>query len=321
MTTASPWHAGEAALQARAGVRERLEQIGPRVIRSHMPDEHRELFESLPMLVVGSLDADGRPWASLLVGWPGFIASPDARTLKVTAAPACGDPLCENLQPNAPLALLGIELATRRRNRANGTIAAVVDGGFELRVEQSFGNCPQYIQARRPSFVADPRRPAAAEREPRTEGRVLSPRAAALVTRADTFFIATTGAEARGGDARQGCDVSHRGGNPGFVRVECEAGSSVLYWPDFRGNTFFNTLGNLAANPRAGLLFMDFDSGAVLLTTGTASVIWDEPLVAAFAGAERMLRFAPETGLWLHSGAALRWSAPERARQLAATGP
>jgi len=319
--SSSVWHAGEAALQARVGMRERLEQIGPRVIRNHMPDEHRELFAQLPMLVVGSLDAGGRPWASLLVGRPGFIASPDARTLEVTAAPAVGDPLRENLQANAPLALLGIELATRRRNRANGTVAALRDGSFELRVEQSFGNCPQYIQARQPSFVTDPGRPAAAPREPRTEGRVLSPRAVGLVTLADTFFIATAGADARGGDARQGCDVSHRGGNPGFVRVEREAGRSVLYWPDFRGNTFFNTLGNLAANPRAGLLFIDFNSGAVLLTTGTASVIWDGPLVAAFAGAERMLRFAPETGLWLDAGAALRWSAPERARQLAATGP
>jgi predicted pyridoxine 5'-phosphate oxidase superfamily flavin-nucleotide-binding protein len=331
-------------------MRERLEQIGPRAIRSYMPDEHRELFGRLPMLVVGSLDADRRPWASVLIERPGFIASPDERTLRVSAAPALGDPLRANLQVNAPIALLGIELATRRRNRANGTVTAVRDRGFDVHVQQSFGNCPQYIQARSPSFVADPRSgeplspTAAASRREGSEGRVLSARAAALVARADTFFIATA-ANAPAGDARHGCDVSHRGGNPGFVRVEREPHSdadgrdadgsgahgamargndgarSVLYWPDFRGNFFFNTLGNLAVNSRAGLLFMDFESGAALLLTGMAEVIWDGPLVTSFAGAERMLRFAPEAGVWVQASAALRWSAPERARQLAATGP
>jgi len=264
----------------------------------------------------------------------------------VSAAPAHGDPLRANLALGAPLGLLGIELATRRRNRANGTVTALrADGGFDMRVEQSFGNCAQYIQARRPTFVADsgagsaagdasarsdasaagagararcePRAPD----EARTEGRVLSPRAAELVSRADTFFIATAAANARGGAARHGCDVSHRGGNPGFVRVEREEGGSVLYWPDFRGNYFFNTLGNLVVNPCAGLLFMDFDSGAALLLTGRAEVIWDGPRVDAVAGAERMLRFATDAGVWVDAAAALRWSAPERARQLAGTGP
>jgi hypothetical protein len=326
--SASPFHSGESAVHARVGVRERLEQIGPRVLRSYMPDEHRELFEKLPMLVVGSLDAQRRAWASLLVARPGFIASPDARTLEVSAAPAPGDPLLANLAFGAPLGLLGIELATRRRNRANGTVTALrADGGFDMRVEQSFGNCAQYIQARKPTFVADSgaasasaaearaRREPGATDEARTEGRILSPRAVELVSRADTFFIATAAANARGGDAREGCDVSHRGGNPGFVRVEREEGGSVLYWPDFRGNYFFNTLGNLVVNPRAGLLFMDFDSGAALLLTGRADVIWDGQLVAA--GAERTLRFATEAGVWVDSGSALRWSAPERARQLA----
>jgi predicted pyridoxine 5'-phosphate oxidase superfamily flavin-nucleotide-binding protein len=316
----SPFHAGEAEMQARAGVRERLEQLGPRVIRDFMPHQHRELFGKLPILIVGSLDAGGRPWASLLVGQPGFIASPDERTLRVSAAPARGDPVRANLHPNGPIGLLGIELATRRRNRANGTVTASNHNGFEVHIEQSFGNCAQYIQARTPEFVADPLEANASD-EPRTEGRELSARAVALDERADTFFIATAAANARGGDAVHGCDVSHRGGNPGFVRVERAPGASLLYWPDFRGNFFFNTLGNLASSPRAGLLFLDFDAGDVLMLTGAANVIWDGPLVASFVGAERMIKFVPEEGLWVRAAAALRWSAPEFARQLAATGP
>ena len=314
----SPFHAGEAAVQTRVGVRERMEQVGRRAIRSYMPDEHRQLFEQLPMLVVGSLDAVGRPWASVVVARPGFIESPDARTLRVRSAPAPGDPLLANLVPDAPIALLGIELETRRRNRANGRAAAVDAGGFEVRVEQSFGNCPQYINARKPMLVADERR---VRRERAAEGSRLSPRAAALVVRADTFFIATASTNAWSGGAGDGCDVSHRGGNPGFVRVAREKGASALYWPDFRGNFMYNTLGNLESNPRAGLLFMDFDSGEALQLTGRAEVIWDGALVETFAGAERMLRFVPEAGVWVANGVALRWSAREPARQLSATGP
>ena len=305
-------------MQARVGVRERIEQIGRRAIRSYMPDEHRELFAKLPMLVIGSLDADDRPWASVVVAQPGFIESPDARTLRVRSAPAAGDPLAANLAPGAPIALLGIDLATRRRNRANGRVAAVDGGGFDVRVEQSFGNCPQYINARRPIIAADRGR---VSHDLQPEGAALSPRAAELVAHSDTFFIATAGVNARTGNARDGCDVSHRGGNPGFVRVAAEEGASVLYWPDFRGNFMFNTLGNLDVNPRAGLLFMDFDSGEALQLTGKAEVIWDAALAVPFAGAERMLRFVPGTGVWLRGGVALRWSAREPARQLAATGP
>ena len=132
--------------------------------------------------------------------------------------------------------------------------------------------------------------------------------------RADTFFVATAASDARGGDARHGCDVSHRGGPPGFVRVEREGGASVLRWPEYRGNFMFNTLGNLASNPRAGLLFMDFESGEALLLSGTTTVVCDSPLVKSF-GAERALRFGPEVGVWVPAAAALRWSAPVPPRQ------
>lgn len=150
---ASPFHAGEQALQTRTGVRERAERAGRRMIRDFMPDEHRALFEALPYVVIGSLDARNRPWASLLAGRPGFMRTPDARTLAIGARPPAGDPLAAHLAPGAPLGVLGIELATRRRNRANGTVIAAERAGFAVSVRQSFGNCPQYIQARAPEFV------------------------------------------------------------------------------------------------------------------------------------------------------------------------
>ncbi|HEX6956839.1 MAG TPA: pyridoxamine 5'-phosphate oxidase family protein [Ferrovibrio sp.] len=313
------FHAGEQAMQLLAGVRERMAEVGQRVIRDFMPDQHRELFEKLPYLLAGSRDTYGRPWASLLVGRPGFVRTPDAQTMRIAARPAPNDPLTESLRPGAALGLLGIELHTRRRNRMNGRITAVEDGAFTLHVDQSFGNCPQYIQARRPRFVDLPE--TFAQAHPwQEQGPLLSADAAALAAQADTFFIATASAEPDHGGRSDGVDISHRGGRPGFVRITEEAGRSVLAVPDYAGNLYFNTLGNIAINPKAGLLFIDFDSGNLLALTGAASVILDDPLIAAFQGAQRLLRFEPEAGYLLRGAVPLRWTEPDYAPQLARTG-
>jgi predicted pyridoxine 5'-phosphate oxidase superfamily flavin-nucleotide-binding protein len=315
----SPFHAGERAMQARAGVAERLAELGDRVLRPFMPDQHRDFFAELPWLILGGLDAEGRPWASPLVGAPGFLGSPDPVTLRVQAQPGYGDPLRGRLGAGTAVGLLGIQPQTRRRNRMNGRILLADQAGFTVRVGQSFGNCPQYIQARRPRFVGDPEE-IALPRPVEVEGSVLSPAAAALVARTDTFFIATATADPRGGDAGDGVDVSHRGGRPGFVRVGEEEGATVLTAPDFRGNFFFNTLGNIAVNPRAGLLVVDFDTGDLLQLTGRAEVLWDGSELEAFAGAERLLRFRVEEGRRFPAGLPLRWTAPDYAPQLIRTG-
>lgn len=314
----SPFHPGELAVQTRLGVREQIDAIGRRVIRDHMPDQHREFFATLPTLLVGSLDARRRPWASLLVGRPGFIHTPDARTLAVAAPPGFGDPLRDHLVPGAALGLLGIEPHTRRRNRVNGTLTTVRDGGFTLRVDQSFGNCPKYIQAREPRWVAEPAT-FGDERPVHREGPTLGEAACELIVRADTFFIASAAASTAGGRAG-GVDVSHRGGRRGFVRVRAEHGRSVLTVPDFTGNFLFNTLGNVAANPVAGLLFADPDRGDLLQLTGSAAVVWEGPEVAVFAGAERLLRVTVEEGRWMPQAVPLRWTAPRLSPQLANTG-
>ena len=309
----APFHAGEVAMQERAGVRERLLEIGPRAIREHMPQQHREFFRRLPTLLVGSLDAQQRPWASILVGQPGFISDPDERRLRVAAMPGCGDPLREHLCVGAALGMLGIEPQTRRRNRVNGHVIEMRPDGFELRVDQSFGNCPQYIQAREPQWLmndagasANPLRPS------QREGALLGAAAQALVRRCDTLFIASA--------AAGGVDVSHRGGKPGFVRVDDRPAGSVLTVPDFRGNFFFNTLGNIAAHPHAGLLFVDYASGDVLQLSGAAEIVWDGAELRSFAGAQRLVRIRVECGVWLPQALPLRWSAPEPAPQLASTG-
>lgn len=300
---ASPFHAGERAAQARAGAAEQGERLA-RGIRDFMPDQHRELFTKLPFVLLGSLDEQGRPWASLLTGDAGFVSSPSPRALVVAARPLPGDALRAGLRPGAALGLLGIELPTRRRNRANGKLLRVSEDGFELLVEQSFGNCPKYIQARSGAFT-----PAALVAWPEPEHQVLSARAERVLARCDTSFIATRSAEPERGGA-EGVDVSHRGGPAGFIRVRRVAGASVLTLPDYRGNFMFNTFGNLEQDPRAGLLALGFETGELLSLTGTARVLWEGAELAASAGAERLLELRVESGL-LWRDVARGFSAPE----------
>lgn len=311
----SPFHRGEWTVQSRVGVRERVERMGRRMIRGFMPEQHRELFSGLPFLVVGSVDSQGQPWASIVAGPPGFISSPDAETLRISAEPFTGDPLAAHLAAGAPVGLLGIELSSRRRNRANGSVTRISGGGFSVRIEQSFGNCPQYIQARNPRFVTPG---AGAGSKVTPEGPLLSGSALDLIAHADTFFIASAAPAERAHTSVAGVDVSHRGGPPGFVQARDEASATVLTFPDYRGNFMFNTLGNLELEPRAGLLFVDFERGGLLSLAGEARVVWEGPELSAFAGAQRLVRYRVSQGVWMPDALALRWSRPEPAEELAA---
>jgi uncharacterized protein len=312
----APFHAGECAVQERAGAEALAARIGRNMVRDFMPDQHRAFFGALPYLMVASLDAEGLPWPSVLAGPPGFATSPDPHHLEIAARPAAGDRLRDNLRLGAPIGLLGIELHTRRRNRMNGTVVAMNDSRFVVRVRQSFGNCPQYIQARAPA----PAERRQASSKPEREGALLSERAAELVTRADTCFIASASSAPSGDGRAEGVDISHRGGKPGFVRVALGDGATVLTLPDFRGNFLFNTLGNIVANPRAGLMVIDFASGDVVSLTGRGEVVFDGPELTAFAGAERLLRLHVREGVLLPGALPFRWSGPAFAPQLARTG-
>ena len=289
---ADPFHHGEHEAQLRADV-----QVHGAPIRDWMPDQHRLFFAQLPILFAAVADEAGWPMATALAGPPGFVSSSDGRTLHIAALPSWDDPAGAGLRAGAPAGLLGIDLGTRRRNRANGTVLAMDGHGFTVGVRQSFGNCPQYIQAREVEGKEAPDRAGAAEH---LDGLDLQARA--LIAGTDTFFVASSSGT-DGGDAG-GLDMAHRGGRPGFVRVD----GDVLTIPDFRGNRYFNTLGNLMLDPRAGLLFVDFASGGLLHLQGRAELDWDGGAASGFAGAERLWRVQVTAG-WRRPGAlAMRWA-------------
>lgn len=259
---ADVFHEGKLALQCQAGVAEHVASYAPHMIRDFMPDQHREFFESLPLLFLGHADQEGQLWASVLAGPVGFVQSPSSRELQIQTTPLDGDPLqlalaqFNNTEHALDVGILGLQMETRRRNRMNGKIRSVSQSAFSIEVGQSFGNCPQYIQTR--TLL-----PKATSKQSGSVNKftLLSDDRRGFIARADTFFVASSVAPtADNTRPANGVDVSHRGGKPGFVHID---GTRRLLIPDYMGNNMFNTLGNISVNPNVGLLFVDFDSGDI----------------------------------------------------------
>ena len=286
------YHPGELAVQARAGQRDMADRVG-KSVGSVIPPAVQAFLRSQPMAITSTRDADGQLWASLLTGVPGFMQAVDPHTVRIDARATLGDPLAGNLTAGSQIGMLVIDFATRRRMRLNGSVEVQPDGALHIHARQVYANCPKYIQARKWEHrdVESSTAPAI-----RRES-VLTVQQQRWIRKADTFFIAS-------GHPEGGLDASHRGGNSEFVHVLNER---LLVWPDYSGNMMFQTLGNIATDPRAGLLFIDFESGSTLQLTGRARIIWDAHRVAEFAGAERIIEFDIDEVMERTAAIPLRW--------------
>lgn len=298
----SPFHVDELAAQSLA------HQSSPGAgIRAFMPDQHRSFFALLPYLFVATADAGGWPVASVLHGLPGFVQSPDPTTLRIDALAAADDPVAAGLRTEREIGLLGIDLSTRRRNRANGKVTTLDERGLTVSVAQSFGNCAKYIQTRQATTRF--RDPAPVER---LVG--LDDAARRLIANADTLFVASRSRATI--ERAGGLDISHRGGRPGFIDVR----DDTLVVPDFVGNRFFNTLGNFLGDPRAGLLYVDFATGELLQLQGTVTIDWTDRAAARIAGAQRSWRVGVERGWRRRQAFPFDWSFGDYAPTTLATG-
>lgn len=311
------FHAGERRVQARAGVPEHyLEQVAP-YVRDRLPEQHVAFFASLPVLFMGVPDSDGWPWAVVSFAPPGQLCDATPGELQVHARPALEDLLGLDFAPGTKVGVLGLDLATRRRNRLNGTllfpdaVADIAPDGLRIGVDQSFGNCPQYIQQREIDWASEQTK-SLASREVALNDEV----SRALLAQADTFFIATRAGELDDA-APNGVDVSHRGGRPGFLYMN-DDGS--LSFPDFAGNRFFNTLGNIELDSRVSLLIPDFLTGEMLLLKGHARVDWNPQRAALVEGAERIVDVVPEQVLHVENALPAQGRLIERSPSLALTG-
>ena len=101
-----------------------------------------------------------------------------------------------------------------------------------------------------------------------------------FIEKQSMFFLATA-------DAEGYPDCSYKGGAPGFVRMLDE---TTLAFPSYDGNGMFKSLGNLRANPRVGLLFLNFEKPQRLRVNGTASVSTEDPLLSLVPGAQAIVR-------------------------------
>ena len=281
-------------MQQRAQVSDKAEFLSQRLVSDSMTVQHQEFFPLLSTLFVASVDEHNRPWASVMVGRPGFIHASDATHLSINKViPLASDPLTENLKLKHPLGFLGLEFETRRRNRLSGNLLSYQDNKIEIEVTQAFGNCPKYIQTRQLKLLE----PMTSLQDEKEVQRItcFSAEIKQLIQNADTFFIASYYPQSE----QQGADVSHRGGMPGFVRVESD---TTLSFDDYSGNNLYMTLGNLLSNPMAGLLFIDFETGDTLQLSCRTDII-ETPE----AKHERTIRLTLDYGWWIKSALPTRW--------------
>ena len=266
-----PYHEGELLVQQKAGEAIQGKQNG-RVIADSILKGALKFISQQPMVVLGSVDAQQNTWASVLFGHPGFIRAIDTQTIEFDLEQAfqhSDDPFWTNIERENHIGILVIELASRRRLRINGSVSQITSDKLCLHVLESYPNCPKYIQRRHLSFNLNENEEAAIPSEAKS-GKTLTYQHQEWINSADTFFVAS-------GHSTRGVDVSHRGGNRGFVQI---LNRQTLRIPDYPGNSMFNTLGNLAVNPAAGLIFIDFNRSCILQLIGRATIIWntDEPM-------------------------------------------
>src|SRR5262249_15137314 len=139
----SEFHSGELELQARTGVRETANRVA-KAIHPNVPLAAEAFLEARRLVVLAAVDAENRPWASLLTGPAGFVQRLDDHTIRIDAEPAPSDPLATNLRKDSFAGILVPDLATWRRLRINGRLE-IVDGAIVIHVDQVYSNCPKYI--------------------------------------------------------------------------------------------------------------------------------------------------------------------------------
>jgi predicted pyridoxine 5'-phosphate oxidase superfamily flavin-nucleotide-binding protein len=284
------YHEGELAVQTHAGVgSDGL--AADAMYRAVMPIGVQRFLEEQQLAIFSTRDAEDRVWASMRSGPPGFLRALDESAVEIGGYSHRDDPLIANLAAHPEAGMIVIHLAARHRVRLNGKAQAHPDGRIVLSTQQVYGNCPQYIQARAVTGARE------ASPSPARFGKRLDQRHRHSIEQADTLFIATA-------HPQSGADASHRGGRPGFVCVEND---TRLLFPDYRGNDMFNTLGNIVSNSRTGLLFPDFQSGSALQLSGKARVLWDDPRMQGFEGAQRLVEFDVERVIELPEATHLRF--------------
>jgi hypothetical protein len=150
---------------------------------------------------------------------------------------------------------LAISMATARRARLNGTLSPV-DEGLLLEPVEAFTNCRKYV-APSEALSFEPHVGPLRRSEVALDDVWLTE----VVANAETTFLGSVNPEGL-------VDVSHRGGEPGFL--EFDAANASLSWDEYVGDGMFKSAGNIRAGGRFTLLVLDLATGDAAELHGTA---------------------------------------------------
>jgi len=253
------YHEGELAVQELTGERD-IAIMNGQVIDNKIPKGAVSFISQQNYCLLGIVNGLSEIWPIFISGDPGFaFVTDDEKTISISLEQneeSINNPFYKSLKNTENIGCLFIELSTRRRLRINGKIKSFSESELVIIVEQGYPNCPKYIQRRN---LEESNQNTSFQKQ--EEGNKFTDDIKKWIKNADTFFVASASTDGS-------CDISHRGGKPGFIKIE----EDILHIPDYPGNSMFNTLGNFYINPRAGLLFIDFENNRQLQITGDVNL-------------------------------------------------
>lgn len=259
------FHQGELFVQKKMGVDHLTKRLERGISNELMPIA-QQFIGNQSMVFISSLDENNQVWVSFLVSSSSCVEIIDGATIRMNTSEIISskdDVFFKNIEQNSTVGMLFIELGTRRRFRVNGILNMDNKSQITITVGQAYGNCPKYIQRRILNQTQ------AISNESKNEpykGSKLTAIESNIIINADTFFVGSM-------NKNKHLDASHRGGNRGFVTL---LDNSTLKIPDYPGNNMYNTLGNFAEHPNAGLLFIDFEDNSTLQLNGKATLLFDQ---------------------------------------------
>ncbi len=312
-------HEGELYVQKRRHAPSDTHTAVSRMIDDDMPDQHSEFFTHLSYFGISTIDADGRPWATIIVGSPiTLIHAVSKMQLDVSAVLPEGDPFFSSVisTVNATcryFAGVGVDFSNRRRNKVAGFITAseVVGNTLNLSLitNESLGNCPKYITIRKLEYYK--RHPQIGADHRNADNVSLNQECRDIINQASTIFLATRHTT-NVSDNTADLGLNQRGGPPGFVRTYEENGNTYIVIPDFSGNRFYQSLGNIETDRVAGVVFPSFTTGDMLHVTGIAENIYDDEAERIMPRVTLLTRIKLSGHVWIKEALNLKLLAPEQ---------
>lgn len=257
------FHDGQLVVQRIAGEEEIAIQRIPMVLDT-LHTRSIPFIENQVLAFPGSEDTNGHIWLSLIVGERGFIRIPSIKEITFDLSKIVSnqeDIFFENIKSKPTVGLLFHEAQRRARYRAWG-MAHINGDTLSFDIRMGYPSCPKHIQREIIELDNDSKVAPASYQK----GTLLGEFEKTWISGAHTFFIAT---QSKKGDI----ESSHKGGDPGFIEIQ---ENGILRVPDYLGNSMFSTLGNMYQNPKAALLFIDYNKGETLQLSGNAALQFDQ---------------------------------------------